>query len=140
MTNRTLYFYTACFCFSLGFFLYLTIETVYKSRISASNTHWSMGLLAGLAFVFLLFLDKTALTDSKKAFCGMLFITVLEFFFGLYLNLYRRLNVWDYQKLPFNLLGQICPYFSLIWFVFSFLILYCNRFLLAEIKFLCHMN
>jgi uncharacterized membrane protein len=25
------------------------------------------------------------------------------------------MNVWDYSDMPFNLLGQICPSFSLLW-------------------------
>ncbi len=140
MTNRFLYFLTACFSFSLGFFLYLAIETLYKRNFTNSNTHFSMGLLAGFAFVFLLFLDKTALNFFHKAIWGAVFITVLELIFGIYLNLYKGLGIWDYSSIPFHFLGQICPLFSLLWFVFSCLVLWINRFLLLEIRFLCRMH
>ena len=140
MTTRTLYFFTSCLSFSLGFFLYLTIETLYKRHISHSNTHWSMGLLAGLVFLFLLFLDKTSLLFWQKAALGMVFITAGELLFGLYLNLYRGLDIWDYSHLPLHLFGQICPSFSLLWLVFSCAVLWINRFLLWEIKFLLDIN
>ena len=139
MTKRLVYFLTSSFGFSLGFFLYLAIEILYKRQFSTSNTHFSMGLLAGLAFVFLLFLDQTALGFFSKALFGAVFITVLEFVFGLYLNVYRGLGIWDYSALPFHILGQICPAFSLVWFGFSCLVLWINRFLLLEVKFLCHI-
>lgn len=131
---------TAALGFSLGFFLYLAIETVYKRQFSGSATHFSMGLLAGLAFVFLFFLDKTSLGFFKKAFWGAVFITALELVFGLYLNLYRGLGIWDYSALPLHFLGQICPAFSLVWFFFSCAVLGINRFLSLEVKFLCGGN
>lgn len=137
MSNRLVYALTFCFSFSLGFFLYLAIETLYKRQFTASPTHFTMGLIAGLAFVFLLFLDKTAMRFLYKAALGAVFITVLEFLFGLYLNLYRGLGIWDYSRMPFHVLGQICPAFSLVWFGFSCLVIFINRFLLTEVRFLC---
>lgn len=131
---RFVYVTTSCISFSLGFYLYLLIEAVYKRNFSTANEHWSMGLLAGFAFVFLLYLDRTPLSFWKKAFGGAVFITVLELIFGIYLNLYRGLGVWDYSRLPFHFLGQICPLFSLVWFGFSCIVLYLNRFLLWEVR------
>jgi len=140
MTNRFVYVTTSCFSFSLGFFLYLAIETVYKRNFSSSSTHWTMGLLAGLAFVFLLFLDRTSMNFFHKAILGAVFITALELVFGIYLNLYKGLGIWDYSSMPFHFLGQICPLFSMIWLGFSCLVLWINRFLLLEVNFLCRVT
>ena len=135
MSRRRVYFLTALFAYSLGFFLYLAMESFYKSHFSSAATHFSMGLLAGLAFVFLLFLDKYRLPFFVKALSGAAFITLLEFFFGIYLNLYLGLGVWDYSAFAFDLLGQICPQFSLIWFVLSCGVLWIDRFLLLAVRF-----
>ena len=46
-------------------------------------------------------------------------ITVIEFIFGLILNVWLGLNMWDYSNMPFNILGQICLPFTLLWYVLS---------------------
>ena len=121
--------------FSLGFFLYLGIEKLYKSKISHSPTHWSMGLIAGLSFLFLLFVDSKKLPLFVKALLGSLFITLLELSAGIILNLHLHLDIWDYRASFGNFKGQICPLFSLIWFAASFAVLLINR-LLTRLVFL----
>ena len=46
-------------------------------------------------------------------------ITVIEFIFGLILNVWMGLNMWDYSNMPGNILGQICPQFMILWFFLS---------------------
>lgn len=46
-------------------------------------------------------------------------ITALEFVTGLVLNVWLGLGVWDYSRLAGNILGQICPQFTLLWIVLS---------------------
>lgn len=119
-----------CLCaisFSFGFFGYLAIELLYKSFISHSPTHWSMGLVAGLSFLFLLTIDQKKMPLLAKAFLGGVFITLLEFLAGMILNLHFRLAVWDYSDSFWNIKGQICPAFSLVWFALSFVIIAANR-------------
>lgn len=38
---------------------------------------------------------------------------------GLVLNIWLGLDVWDYSTLPFNFMGQICLWYSMLWFVLS---------------------
>lgn len=54
-----------------------------------------------------------------KAFIGSMFITALEFIFGIIFNVILKKNVWDYSKLPLNIGGQVCLLFSFMWFVLS---------------------
>lgn len=56
----------------------------------------------------------------KQMLIGSVIITVLEFMCGCIVNLLLGWNVWDYSSLPFNVCGQICLPFSLIWFGLSF--------------------
>lgn len=117
---------SAC-SFFFGFFTYLGIEKCYKRYISRSATHWTMGLIAGLSFLFLLALDKKKMPLYLKALAGGAFITLFELVFGFVLNLHYRLNVWDYRNNFGNFKGQICPLFSLIWCLFSFAVIAINR-------------
>lgn len=48
-------------------------------------------------------------------------VTVTEFAAGVVLNLWLCLDVWDYSDLPFNLLGQICPQYAIVWWGLCFL-------------------
>lgn len=115
--------------FSFGFFAYLGIEKLYKSFVSHSPTHWSMGMISGLSFLFLLALDKYKIPLPLKALAGGLFITLLELLAGIILNLHYHLNVWDYSRNFADFKGQICPLFSLIWCAASFAVIAANRLL-----------
>ncbi len=46
-------------------------------------------------------------------------ITAIEFVFGLVLNVWLDLGMWDYSNMPGNVLGQICPQFMVLWFFLS---------------------
>lgn len=46
---------------------------------------------------------------------GTVFITGVEFIFGCIFNISLGMNVRNYDNMPFNLLGQICLPFSLLW-------------------------
>lgn len=56
----------------------------------------------------------------KQMLLGSVIITLLEFVCGCIVNLLLHWNVWDYSNLPFNILGQICLPFSILWFFISF--------------------
>ena len=55
----------------------------------------------------------------QRALLGAGLITGVEFLSGCVLNLWLRWAVWDYSRLPGNLLGQICLPFTLLWFPVS---------------------
>ena len=48
--------------------------------------------------------------------CG---ITIVELAAGVVLNIWLGLGIWDYSAMPWNLLGQICPQFFLVWIALS---------------------
>lgn len=55
----------------------------------------------------------------KKAIMCTFAITALEFITGCIVNLRMGWDVWDYSSMPLNLLGQICPAFSIMWLALS---------------------
>ena len=49
----------------------------------------------------------------------MIIITSIEFGIGMLVNVTAGWDVWDYSDKPFNIMGQICPQFSAVWFLIS---------------------
>jgi uncharacterized membrane protein len=54
-----------------------------------------------------------------QMFICCIIITTIEFISGCIINLALGLNVWDYSNQPFNLYGQICLLFSVLWYFLS---------------------
>jgi hypothetical protein len=52
-----------------------------------------------------------------QSFLGALITLAVEFVSGLILNVWLGLNVWDYSHEPFNIMGQICPQYKVLWFL-----------------------
>ncbi len=98
--------------FLLGGVFYALIEVVWRGY-----THWSMLVLGGTVFLTLykLFnkLDKFSLLE--KCVIGAGIITMLEFITGCIVNIYFDMGVWNYSRMPFNLLGQVCILYSTMW-------------------------
>ena len=106
--------------FVAGGIIFPCLELLWRRR-----THVSMIFAGGISMLALywIFLIFPALHIVFKSIISALFITVLELVIGIVVNLIMRLNVWDYSKLRFNLLGQICPLFTAIWFGLSLIML-----------------
>lgn len=106
---RAIFEYAAAFIF--GGVMYGSLETVARGY-----THPSMLLTGGVCFAGLYAIDK----HSKRALwvrilMGAALITAAEFTAGCICNLWLGWDVWNYSHIPFNLLGQICPRFTVIW-------------------------
>ncbi len=98
--------------FLLGAVGYGAIETIWRGY-----THWSMMIAGGICFIIFSLVAERFQGKSiflKAAICA-LGVTVVEFIFGVIFNIWLGLGVWDYSHLPYNLLGQICPTFTLLW-------------------------
>lgn len=105
------------FLFFFGGISYIIIELLWRGK-----SHASMFMLGGLCFVALGLINEkcpSCVPLTVQMLIGTFIITVLEFVFGCVLNLYFHLNIWDYSNLPFNLLGQICVPYMILWFFLS---------------------
>jgi uncharacterized membrane protein len=106
--------------FCVGALGYPCVEFIFRG-----HTHWSMALTGGACLLSLYYYA----TNNKKApiflkgIIGALIFTVFEFCVGLLVNIYYGWHIWDYSGEPGNLLGQICPKYTLIWFGLSLVIL-----------------
>ena len=104
--------------FLIGGWIYTGMELIWRGR-----THWSMFILGGLCFVLVGLINEHHYKWNQslilQSIIGAVLITALEFLTGCIVNLWLKWNVWDYSNLPFNLLGQICLYFFLLWIPMS---------------------
>lgn len=101
------------YLFWFGGSFYVTIEVLYRQY-----SHWTMFFLAGSIFVIVDLLNevwdwKTSLI--LQIITGTVIATVLEFVTGYIVNIYLKWNVWNYSNMKFNILGQICPQFIVLW-------------------------
>lgn len=92
--------------------IYLLIEIAWRGY-----THWTMLPLAAVIFVCAGLLDERPNPPSfwAQVVIGTAIATALELAAGLILNVWLGLGIWDYSHLPGNVLGQICPQYTLAW-------------------------
>ena len=105
------------FRFLTGGFAYGGIEI-----LTRGFSHISMFVAGGLCFVFIGLLND--FLGEKMSFLSLMFlsaliITAVEFVTGIIVNVWLKLDVWDYSYLPYNLKGQICLLFTNLWFLLS---------------------
>lgn len=100
---------------------YFLLEVVYKTATgSPERISWTMLVLA---VILCIPVERcgyqlpwgTPLWLQALA-CAVL-VTVVEFIAGCILNLWLGLDIWDYSSIPFNIIGQVCLPFSLVWWV-----------------------
>lgn len=101
--------------------LYFLLEVAYKTLTGhPDRINWTM-LVVALILCIPVERCGAQLPWScplwLQALCCAGAVTVVELLAGCVINLWLHMNVWDYSNLPFNLLGQICPQYSAIWFV-----------------------
>ena len=102
--------------FAIGGVGYAIIELIWRRR-----THWTMVIAGGICFV--IFSHIAERFGSRplvfKAALAALGVTLVELIFGVLFNIIFKLGVWDYSDMPCNLFGQICPIFSLAWWLLA---------------------
>lgn len=77
-----------------------------------------MAVLGGVLFLLLGGLNNWIPWEMPlvmQMVIGALVVTAAEFAAGVVLNVWLNLAIWDYSELPYNIMGQICPQFTLAW-------------------------
>ncbi len=100
--------------FAIGAASYSLIEMAFRGR-----THWTMALTGGACFAAIYNLNRRLRRRRAwvKCLLGAGLITAAELAVGLWVNRLMKWQVWDYSNQFLNLFGQICPLFSLGWFL-----------------------
>lgn len=103
--------------FIIGGIVYNLIEILWRGY-----SHWTMFILGGICFICLGLINEFIPWDMPlciQMLIGTIIITTLEYITGCIVNIKLGMNVWDYSELPFNLNGQICLLFSILWYFIS---------------------
>ena len=101
----------------IGGLIYVLIELAFRGR-----SHWTMLLVGGLCFWLIGLINEVLPWEMpfwKQCIIGAVIVTVVEFLAGCIINLLLGWDVWDYSSMPFNILGQICLPFSMLWILIS---------------------
>jgi len=105
----------------IGFIMgmvYFTLEGFWRGW-----TNISMLFVGGLCGVLIGLLDEAPkrynLKIWQQCLLGTLIIISIEFISGVILNLWLKLNIWDYSKRWGNFKGQICLTYSFLWFLLT---------------------
>lgn len=101
----------------IGGTIYVGIELLWRG-----HSHISMFILGAICFVALGGLNEVIPWEMGlvwQALIGGTIITGLEFVTGVIVNIWLKLGVWDYSKLPLNIMGQICLIYYFLWVLLS---------------------
>lgn len=101
----------------IGGTVYVLIELAWRGY-----SHISMFILGAICFVLLGGINELLpweLGILWQMLIGACIVTILELVVGIVVNIWLKLEVWDYSNLPFNFMGQICLPFSLAWVFLS---------------------
>lgn len=115
------------FLFVVGGFMYVLVEL-----FSRGYSHWTMFLLGGFCFILIGCLNEYYSWDTalvSQMFLSSLMITILEFITGIVVNIWLGWNVWDYNNLPYNFIGQISLLYINFWFWLSLLGIFLDDFI-----------
>ena len=109
------------FLFISGAITYMTMEFMWRH-----HTHWTMGIVGGVCFLEIGLINEIMPWDVQfpiQVGLGATIITANEFISGLIINIWLKMDIWDYSDLQFNIMGQICLLFCIVWiFVSAFAI------------------
>jgi len=100
--------------FSMGAVGYTAIEFLWRGY-----SHWTMAFTGGICLMALYLFQRFYSHEPlwKRCLAGCLFITLVELFVGLVVNMLLGWAVWDYSNMYFNFQGQICLVYSALWFM-----------------------
>ena len=100
--------------FMLGGVGYGLLELIWRGR-----THFSMVLTGGACLVAICAVNEKMKKRNiflRASVCAAA-ITAAEFAVGMVVNRLLGMDVWNYGGMPGNVLGQICPLYSFLWFL-----------------------
>lgn len=85
------------------------------------HTHWTMTLTGGMCTVALYHAHRRLRKKSAMVRCGAgaAIITSAELSVGMVVNRILGWRVWDYSDRFLNAFGQVCPRFTMYWFLLN---------------------
>jgi hypothetical protein len=108
--------------------MYMGIEILWRGR-----TDISMMFVGGICGFLVGRLNEHPKFYERKMWeqclTGTLITLCIEFVSGMILNVWLKLNIWDYSNLKYNLYGQICLTYAGWWFLLMPLAIWMDDYL-----------
>lgn len=101
--------------FCIGGLTYIAIELLWRGY-----SHWTMFLVGGLCFVLIGAINEIYTFEMplvRQMAISAVMVTIVELLAGLLINC--DYSIWDYRNMPFNILGQICLAYTVLWLFLS---------------------
>lgn len=110
--------------------LFLTGGMVYYflEIFTRDYSHYSMIICGGLCMIACGGLNQmfSRMPIPLQMILSSGIITLFEFVTGVIVNLIFHVGVWDYSYLPYNVMGQICLPYSVLWMFLSLIIIFVD--------------
>lgn len=104
--------------FVTGYCMYIATEVSFRGY-----SYILMGIVGGIAFVTISTINDKISWDIPlivQMLIGGVIITLFELVAGLFSRHVLNIEMWDYSNQWGNFLGLICPLFSVVWVLLSF--------------------
>lgn len=101
----------------IGGLIYVCCELLFRGY-----SHWTMFLVGGICFVLIGAINELIPWEMpiwQQDIIGAVIVTAIEFVSVCIINIWLGWDVWDYSDMPFNILGQICLPFTVIWLLLA---------------------
>ena len=127
LTQWLLFFFCYCFLGWIWECFYVSVNQAWKNKkwkfINRGFLHGPMIPIYGFASITILL---TTIALREKTFAvfviGALMATLFELVTGTVMEKLFKVKYWDYSNLPLNYKGHICLFVSLVWGIFSVLL------------------
>lgn len=96
----------------VGGWIYYSLEVIFRGF-----SHWTMFVLGGICMMFFTYQGRAVQWRDnffRQVIRCSIFVTAMEFTTGIIVNKWLALHVWDYSQMPFQLFGQICLPFMIL--------------------------
>lgn len=113
--------------FGIGGIIYIIIELLWRG-----SSHWSMFILGGACFLVVGLINEQSrgrIPLLLQMLISAVIITILEFVTGYIVNIRMGLNVWSYYDMPYNIMGQVCLLYTVLWFFLSLACIFADDWL-----------
>ena len=98
--------------------VYFVIEGIWRIP-KGGDANISMLFVGGLCGLLIGSINQIPkfynMSVFKQSLMGTVIVLVIEYIAGYILNIKMGLDIWDYSDMFFNINGQICLEFGLIW-------------------------
>ena len=103
----------------IGGIFYYAIEGIWRMLTKSIPPHPAIMIVGGLCFVLVGAINQHPkfyqASMASQAVIGAFIVLAVEFISGCILNLWLGLGIWDYSNLPFNIMGQVCLFYGILW-------------------------